>query len=178
MNCYIVGKGPSLLKLKKEHFGEGIVITINSAIEKVESLGINNTIFALMKDGASPDYLNECPSMDCHNCPYGNVYPKKAILVLHKHESTQCMPDYYPAMIIDAETYGLNWRNESVLLAIEFALSIGCDDFTFLCFDAVTNGSIDGLYANDEIKQFDAYRVQAERLIQRAETLTHKFIEP
>lgn len=179
MKCYIVGKGKSLLNLKKEHFGEGIIITINSAISKVESLELPNTTFALMKDGASPEYINECPSMECFRCPYGNVYPKTATLLLHSHESIECMPDYFPKMIIDSEQYGLGWRNESVLLAIEFALKYGCDEFVFLCFDAVTNGSTISIHP-DGTTHFDqsAYLIQAERLKKRCETLKHIFIEP
>lgn len=179
MNCYIVGKGASLMNITKDHFGEGIIITINSAIAKVESLELPNLTFALCKDGASPDYINECPLMECHICPYGFIYPQKAILVLHKHESMECMPDYFPKMIIDAEQYGLNWRNESVLLAIEFGIYLGCDEFIFISFDAVTNGSDYSINPDGSVHQFGGmYTVQAERLIQRCITLNHKFIEP
>jgi len=176
-DVWIIGKGESLQRLTKKHIGKGIVMTINSSIQQVEALNLSNLTFALFKDGASPEYLNECPSMDCSFCPYGNVYPQRAIMLLHRHESIQCMPDYYPKMILDAEKYGLNWKNESVLLLIEFALSLGCDSFHFVCFDAVTNGSINALYRDNEILENGHYLQQAERLKERCKTLTHEFIE-
>ena len=178
-DVWIVGKGPSLMNLRKEHFGLGLVITINSSIATVEAFGLPNNIISMAKDGASPNYLNECPSMDCSNCPYANVYPQKAILMLHKHESIECMPDYFPRMIIDSEQYGLNWSNESVLLAIEFALSLGFDNFHFLCFDAVTSESTIAVHPDGSIFQNSGtYLEQAKRLVERCQSLQHEFIEP
>lgn len=178
MNVWIIGKGASLHNLKREQIGEGIIITINSAIVKVESLNLTNITYSLAKDGASPDYLNECPSMECSKCPWMNEYPEKAILLLHKHESIECMPDYYPRMIIDSEQYGLSWRQESVMLAIEFALYLGATNIIFVSFDAVTLGSDNGYMPDGRSFATGFYSVQAERLKERVQTLQHEFLTP
>jgi hypothetical protein len=50
-------------------------------------------------------------------------------------------------VIINAEQYGLNWRNESVLLAIEFALTYGADYFYFSYKSELTSQP----HANDSL---------------------------
>lgn len=56
--AWIVGKGPSLRFLRREHFGPGPVIALNDAIITVQKLGLPNPIYSLQKDG-NPRHMVE-----------------------------------------------------------------------------------------------------------------------
>lgn len=49
--CYIIGKGPSLDILSKEHFEPNLpIICINESIHKIESLSLENRTFCIQQD--------------------------------------------------------------------------------------------------------------------------------
>jgi glycosyltransferase involved in cell wall biosynthesis len=132
-DIYIIGKGPSLKYLTKEMIGEGVVITLNDAIAKIEELDIPNDVYAMEKDGY---YKDNKPCFDTHDCSIHSIMPKKSALLVHKWESLNCMPDYTPRYIFDNEELGLNPQNPSMLSAIMIGSLMGCKKFHFVSFDA------------------------------------------
>jgi hypothetical protein len=130
-NCYIVGMGPSLLKLKKESCGDGIIIAIYDSIVLIESLGLKNTIYAMQKDRMTG---------------IGKFRPKKATLLLHAHESgaseQSYFLDYKPRIIWDNKMLGLNWDIASGPSAVHLAKFMGCKKIYMLAFDSCVNGDL------------------------------------
>jgi predicted SAM-dependent methyltransferase len=55
--CYIIGRGPSLLNIKKENIGAGPVIVINEAIYNIAALKLDNDIYSQWRNGDMPDEL-------------------------------------------------------------------------------------------------------------------------
>lgn len=131
---YIIGKGPSLAALKKEDIGDGIVITLNQAIIKVEMLGIDNQIYSMQKDG--------CGDREPHDvCLNEMVRPQKAALIVHEHESKHCLEDYEPRYIFSNENdFGIPWYAFSALSAMKIADLMGCKKTYFVSFDSAVNG--------------------------------------
>lgn len=139
---WIVGKGPSLKNLKKEHFGDGPIITINQTIVPVEELDLLNPIYSLQKNGGplrhnipgdnlSPDCYKECADI-CGNM----VRPKKANLVVHNLESYYCFENYSPRYVFFLEDFGLTVNRCSFVVAIGIGKLFGCSKFRFISFDA------------------------------------------
>jgi len=148
--CYIVGKGLSLKSIKKEHFGEGIIITINSAIVQIEKLGLTNQIYAMMKDGDVPDFR-----------------PQKAILLVSLHESNNVLEDYSPRYVFNAITLTntkYRYREFSANCALKVAQLMGCSKIKLLCFDACTMGDIRGINGKNEVYENKRYIEQCQRM--------------
>lgn len=138
----MVGKGRSLVNIKKKHFGKGPVITINQAIEKVEDLELDNPIYSLQKNGGdqrtnipkdnlSPDCLHECLDI-CGNM----IRPQGATLLVHNLESLYCFRDYSPRYVFKLEDFGLIKNTCSFVIAIKMGELFGCSSFNFISFDA------------------------------------------
>tara|TARA_R110000868_G_C10711365_1_gene749982 strand:- start:38 stop:577 length:540 start_codon:yes stop_codon:yes gene_type:complete len=179
MKAYIIGKGESLANLSKEHFNDGIVIAINEAIQKVESLDLKNVIYSMQKDGASPDFRNNCPTNDCDNCYQHMVYPKKAILLLHEHESKFCLPKYKNRILFDNNEMGLEWSQFSAISAIRYAERLGATEFIMLCFDSITNNSNKSINnLNRGVMKRQDYIIAAPILLEELKNRKHKFIQP
>ena len=129
---YIIGKGPSLHNLEVSHIGDGIIITINDAINKVEGLNLPNIIYSMQKDGLQGKLIP-------HDCKEHSIMPKRSILLVHKHESLLCYPDYSPRIVFDNLELGLKVNDFSALSAIKLAQLMGCTKFYFVSFDACNN---------------------------------------
>lgn len=171
--CYIVGKGNSIKKLKNKDFGEGIVITLNQAIEVIEKLKINNIIYSMQKDGASPLIRDKCPCEinGWKTCPHDMVTPKKAILLVHEHESKECLKHYEKRIIFDSEKLGLYMFTESVICAIELAKYMGCNFIKMLGFDSYTNNDNSNIMGKIE----DSYPLQRQRIDYYLKSINHEF---
>jgi hypothetical protein len=166
---YIVGKGPSLQYLKETYFESGPIITLNQAIIKVEQLQLKNDIYSMQKDGSSPDpwkLTNDCPSKNCYSCPFGLVYPKKAYLLIHKHESAYCLPDYEERYEFDNEKLGLLITHFSALSAFKILRHFGCNNIKFVSCDSYVNKNIETYVPNIGItnKKEDGYLRQYDIL--------------
>jgi len=149
---WVIGKGPSLQYLAKEHIGPGPVITINQSIIKAEEIGLPNPVFSMQKDGG-----NRRRSLSTHNlspdCDYtpncGDrcgrmIRPKQgATLLVHKHESLYCFPDYSPRYVFDWMEFGLPKNPFSLIIAVKLGILMGCDRFRFVSCDVHVNGSLD-----------------------------------
>jgi len=124
--AYIVGCGPSLLLLKKDHFGKGPVISISNATKKVESLELDNHIYSFQKD-------------------IGVIVPSKATLILNEYEkdSYLYLPDYQPRYtFINDRDFGITPHTISALTAAYFVIYMGCNRITMVCCDVNVNGDM------------------------------------
>jgi hypothetical protein len=147
---YIVGKGPSLQYLTESFFDNGPIITLNESILKIESFNLSNDIFAMQKDGPGWDLKirNNCPIKTCNKCPYGMLYPKKAKLLIHKHESEFCLPDYKERYEFDNIKLGLLPDHFSALSAYKLLRYMGCNKIIFISCDSYVNKNIDTYIPN------------------------------
>ena len=173
-DVYIVGKGRSLKFLNSSYIGQGIVMTINDAIEKVESLDLPNVVYSMHKDGMGGEHrqsINE----PLHDCSLHGVMPKKSILLVHKYGSSNCMLSYTPRMVFDNIELGLQVCDFSALSCIKIALVMGCTRFFFVSFDACTTG--DGRSVLNNIV-YPNYFAQCERMKPYLKNLNYKFITP
>lgn len=145
--AWIVGKGPSLRYIKKEHFGEGIVITLNESIVDIESLNLPNPLYSLQKDGGSGrhhTFDNLSPNCDftpnCGGHCGTMIRPRYATLLLHDLESKYCFANYPNRVVFDLKTLGLDANIHSAVFVTMIALYMGCTKLNYLCFDASTTG--------------------------------------
>ena len=144
----LVGSGPSLEHVKKEHFMNGPVITINRAILSVELLNLDNHVYSMQKDGGEKKKYgrhNSNPACDhSPNCPdiCGLMRrPKKATLLVGKEESFNCLPDYQPRIVFHWGDLDLPHNEFSLLVALKLAQYMGCEKFNFISCDIHTHGN-------------------------------------
>ena len=152
----VVGRGVSLARLQAQHLS-GVVMAINQAIEKVESLNPDNPLYSLQKDR----YL---------------VKPRKAVLLLHELESLASNPviDYKLVYSFDVERdFRIRWDLPSVVIAEKFANWSGCRKVVFLCCDAVTDGVTEA-YGDPATRQSDY--LQHGRLVRENATLPVEWV--
>jgi hypothetical protein len=151
--CYIIGSGPSLRYLENIHISlDGIIITLNHAIVKVEELGLANITYSMQKDGGDK---KQCPN--CGDKCNGMIRPKKAPLLLHEHESKNCFEDYPVRYLFDAYKLGFDrWDMFSANCAIKIALLMGCIDIKLVSFDSHIKDYRTLLY-NKDIIQYEYY---------------------
>lgn len=123
--CWIIGKGPSLLRLKREQIGPGPVITLNQAIEYVEPLDLRNPLYSMQKDHDETDW----------------IVPKTASLIVHAPESGEALKDYWPRYEFDnPRDFQIPWYTISVVSAIHIAHLMGCAEICLVCCDASAIG--------------------------------------
>lgn len=136
--AWIVGKGPSLVNLKKEHFGDGPIITINEAIIPVEMLGLDNPTYSMQKDADPQEEEPIAP-------------PKKASLLIHEMETPGRHKDYRPRYIFNnMNDFHSPWNMFSALTATYIALLMGCTEIAYVCFDYHTHGDTDCCHYNSD----------------------------
>lgn len=173
-DVYIVGKGLSLKNLNKSYIWAGVIITINDAIEKVESLNFSNPTYSMQKDGMGGEQ-NQSTNEPLHDCSLHGTMPKKATLLVHKYGSSNCMLDYKPRLVFDNLELGLQICDFSALSCIKIAQVMGCKRFFFVSFDACTRG--DGRSALNNVS-YPNYFAQCERMKPYLSGLNYKFITP
>lgn len=169
--CYVVGKGPSLLHLTAEHFGQpGPIITLNQAIRKVQALGLSNPIMSMQKDGAYP-FVCGAPCPNCPDVGINMVRPADgALLLVSKANSEHCFADYRPRYTFDTEVdFGLRSTMPSGAVAVCLAELLGCTALVFVAMDACTTGDchtvMDGLSVLGEYWDGpSSYQDTAERI--------------
>jgi hypothetical protein len=124
-SCYIVGKGVSLKYISKDHFKDGFIITLNQAVDWVEPLELDNTVYSMQKDHiVSPD----------------TKYP----IFIHSHESLDEVGDLENEFyVFTNHKIGLRSTFPSICTSITLAKLFGSNDITLISFDAITNGIIE-----------------------------------
>jgi len=120
--CQIVGKGPSLDFLRKEHFTDGPIIALNEAIHAVEELQLDNDIHALQQDAKLR----------------ATCLPKRSPIFVET-KAANYYGDIESAFLFQNSSLGLNPNSLSVTAAIAIAKTLGTSGFRLLCFDACVN---------------------------------------
>jgi hypothetical protein len=161
--AHIIGKGLSIAVLSRNDINDGPVIALNDSILFVENLNLNNDVYSMQKDGCG---IKE-PHKICN--PILHV-PKKAALIMHELESSECMVDYEPRYIFNNNIdFRLTQDAFSAMSAFYIARLMGCNKIIFLCFDSkALNNTIDWYMIKKEVgftnanmikqtKRFDAF---------------------
>jgi len=127
-DCYIVGKGPSIDKLKASDFENprNPIICINESIHQVEKLGLPNKVFAMqqdtwLKDTCRPKYATLLITIACRHW-YADF--KDQYQFTHSH-------------------LGLITNNLTVVYALTMARKFGASGYKLMCFDACVNESVE-----------------------------------
>lgn len=140
--AWIIGKGPSLLRLTPEMIGDGPVITLNEAIRWVRPLKLPNPVYVFQKDGCvshgPTTYVPEPPGHVCQAFIIRPEPPEVALFSLH--ESPNCLADYRPRIVVDVESFGLPWYTPSAPTAVKIAQSWGCSGVVLVANDAYAVG--------------------------------------
>ena len=192
---WIIGKGYSLIHIKRSDIGSGPIIAIYESLVPIEVLGFPNEIYSLQKDGGlfkdsvaifdnkpiSPD----CTVRQCDKCP-GVVRPARAGLILHDLESKYCFEDYEPRYVFTLEEIGLPENQFSLVCAIKIGQLMGCTKFKFVSFDAHTSGDprnailfhVDGKPIKTEEYFRWIYGMQVKLLPPFLEGLDYEWITP
>lgn len=148
--AWVIGKGPSLMHLSHEHIGAGVVIALNESIGKVESLGLNNVVYSMQKDGC----LYKEKDHDCRL-----ILPKNAPLLLHINEAEHCARGYENKYFFDNEKdFGISNECFSSVTVIELAKYLGCTKIVYLCFDALVNNDTRSFYSDESGKCHYSHR--------------------
>ena len=200
--CYIVGKGPSLERLRAHHFGPGPVLVINETIRLIQTMGLPNQVYSMQKDGCmtadphnQPRPCSTCQAHGWKRPPVTDPYPGIAVL-FSQHFSSWCLhgrPNRF--VFTDAELgYAGYPGTMSTLEAIHLALHLGAAHVVMMCFDSLVTGNTDTLvymdgeratlnYAEADIAaDLDEMRYNLEWLKPRARAalahIPHSFFTP
>lgn len=187
-DCWIIGKGQSLSRLREDHIGPGPVITLNQAIIKIESLSLPNKIYSMQKDGGtrrvfpSPRLIPICKARGyCQYIPCdGVVEPRHTTtLLLHKLESLYCFPYHQPRYVFSMKDIGLTENQFSMVCAIKIARLMGCMHLNLVSFDSCTTGDCgEYIHGKGLIRENPGYMLQAERVAPFLKGISHTWITP
>jgi Nucleotide-diphospho-sugar transferase len=165
--CYIVGKGPSLDKIKEKDFPDprAPVIALNEAVLVIEQLDIPNPIFGLQQDARLKD----------------TCYPEHAELLVSQ-KAIQFYDGKERVYAFSSLTYGLSINSLSVLAAMEIAKSFKTLGFYFVCFDAATSGKLEYAksvpYSPAEVGDPKRFKGHKARMMHAARGLTVGWVTP
>ena len=128
---WIVGKGPSLLFLRHEHFmDDGPVITINEAILTVQELHLANPLYSLQKDG-KPDKMVR---------PHNTV----CLILQYPGFSENCFPQHPRRIHVTADELGFG--DEVTVMSVRMCIAIGkrmgCTRMSLMCCDSIANSDM------------------------------------
>ena len=181
--CWIIGKGPSLLKLKREHIGDGPIIALYEAIVPIEIKGFPNVTYSLQKDGGLRKNHTgvvscECDFRKCDEC-HGIVRPRGSILLLHEDEAKYCFEDYAPRFTFKLSEIGMRHNEFSLVCAIKIGQFMGCQKFKFVSCDAHANGDTGNVVPVMSQEYYDyIYEVQRQLLPEYLGGLDYEWITP
>ncbi len=135
----LVGRGPSLANLTREHLGAGPVLALNMAWRAVERVGTRGPVFVLYKDGCLTEQADrECP------CgvpgPYLDGLPEHYTLLLSRENSSGCLAAHHRREVIDLREWWMLPTEMSVLVALRVAQTWGAARVRMVSFDSLTTG--------------------------------------
>lgn len=124
LTCYVVGKGPSLDRLKASHFPDEHcpILAINEAVHVVAGLKLANPLFGIQQDARL--------RATCYNEQARMLIGIKAA-VFYEGKNVY---------LYNAQDFGGSLNELTVCAGLRIALSLGAKDFKLLCFDAAING--------------------------------------
>lgn len=176
MDCYIIGKGFSLNYLTPGMIGDGIVITLNQASTKVNSLNLPNTIYCMFKDGPGNKVgtlKTERCDVPCNQCPQGYQVPENAIVLVHKYHSLYCFEDK-KRIVFDNTEMELDIFDFSAMSAIKIAQKMKCTKIYLVSFDSVTDKDCRNILG----KNNKSYLGQHKRLLKLLDGIDHVWVTP
>lgn len=181
--AWIIGKGKSLLNLKRRDISAGIIIAIYEAIIPIEMLQFPNVAYSLQKDGGLSKRVPFSQSADCdgRECDYcdGMVRPRGSVLLLHEAEAKYCFEDYSPRYVFTLEEIGMPNNEFSLVCAVKIAKFMGCEKFKFVSFDAHTHGNYESVVPTLAQSHYNwAYKEQKKILPPYLEGLDCEWITP
>lgn len=189
--AWIVGKGPSLGRLRASDIGPGPVIAINEAIAVVQNLGLPQQVYSFQKEGC--EARDENGARPCGSCaqfgwrrdPLVDPYPGIAV-VLDQYFASWCFHGRENRYVYETGAFGYGETPHimSVFEAIPFARYLGASEIVMLCFDAMTaGGSWEG--HGDDRHDDDAKATMREnlawmvpRLIDALAEIPHRYVTP
>lgn len=148
--AYVVGKGPSLARIRASDFGPGPVIVLNEAILNVQTLGLPNHVYSLQRDGCTTEDqytiarpCGSCEPLGWQRNPVVNPYPGIAV-VFSQYLSSWCLHGRANRFVMTDEEMGFPGQpfTMSVLEAIPFARWLGAASIVMVAFDSLTTGDL------------------------------------
>lgn len=167
---WIVGKGPSLLYLRRNDIGDGPIIAINEAIHVVEGFELHNKLYSFQKDG-DPG----------HMC----VVRSTTTIILQEEYGSEWFKEHPHRILVDpVRDMGFQYQEEtSIRMAIWMAKEMGAAQIALVCCDNLVNGDvrrvdvwkmdIDWGYGNGYI-----YATFKEQVLNDLESIPHFFVTP
>lgn len=117
--CYIIGMGPSLLRLRPEHLMEptAVIIALYESVLIVEHWNLPNPLYSMQKDNITG-------------------LPERAPLLVHKEESARQQFTYEPCYVFDvAADFKRPWFLNSGVASSYIAHLFGVGYIEIFCFD-------------------------------------------
>ena len=169
--CYIVGRGPSLLNIKKEHIGRGPVIVINEAIMNIAEMKLDNDIYSQWRNGDMPADLRKYLKTGDALLLFSDPVPEYV-------STADQFLDYRPLYTLSCRG-DLNCNPRlafSHRSAVELAVNVfGCNNLVMMGFDSYRNDDRTVLkkeFVQSEYRPGD-YREQIEIIERRLEAMPH-----
>lgn len=159
---YIVGKGGSLNNINQNQIAKnGVIITLNEAITKIESLNLPNKIYSLQKD------------------IYTTPVKQTTTLLLHTHESIPLHQGGLPEHLkFDNLELGLDVISFSALTAIQIGKLMGGAKFYLVSFDSVTHNIMNTFNSDVKPDYWKNYELQAVMMKDFVKNIDHEWITP
>lgn len=124
-SCNIVGKGPSLDRLRRQHLVDGPVLCINDSIHHVESICDDLPIFMVQQDAFLKDTCR--PRI-------GKAIVSRSVLPFY---------DLNEIIPYDPEQFHASTHTLTVIIAIKIGQRLDVARFFLHCFDACVTGDTD-----------------------------------
>lgn len=138
-SAYIVGKGPSLDKLRaKDLKNPWPILCINQSVHKIVGLGLLNRIYCFQQDSRLRDQCKANGAINIVSIYAANWYPEAYV--------------YYP------EKYGETGNTLTAVMAIKISKAT---NFILYAFDAITNKNLE--YAKSIGMSSTAYGLRRDR---------------
>jgi len=166
LKTYIIGKGPSLDTLRREHFTSGCpIICLNDSIRTIEALDLENPLIAIQQDG----WLKV------------NCLPKRGVLII----SPQLQITYgeQPGVYIFSPlNFAVTYKVPTIVWAIQLAKVFGTTELCILACDAYSVG--DTSYAKSigypvtDYGSPDRFFGQKIRVMKHLKDIAYTFVSP
>ncbi len=135
LRCYLIGKGPSLDRIDcvQSFLESGVVICLNEAIHKIESLGIQRPpTYVVQQDSALKDTC--VPKFATH---FMNNYQRGRDGKVKRAGGSDWNPN---AVLYDPHDIGCGKSTQTAIVAIKIARLMGMKEFILIGFDCWKDG--------------------------------------
>jgi hypothetical protein len=181
--AWIVGKGPSLLHLRAEHFGNGPVITLNQSVLIVQELGLSNEIYSMQKDGCGATHAEARCQRCGHRPPMTYPHEDVTVILQEPNFSEFCLWEHKKRLWVNVQDLGFEIESEmAIRMVIKLAQVMGCKTLVLLCCDSLTNGSLETLDLDTRQSALTSagqyYEYVAPLVMGDLEQIDHRFITP